>query len=180
MRHPERIEHAREGSPARRLDALVDVRRALLRETVEAEELFFAEEEDVGRIGDVPALLQLRHESPAHALDVHAPTPDEVTDALTGLRGARGIPAPVRDLALAVLDVATAHRTLLRHLEDGEVLSLLACVDLGAHDLGDDVAGALDHHAVSLAHVEAMHLVVPPTRTGASAATGVSTPVRPT
>ena len=58
-----------------------------------------------------------------------------------------------------MLDVATAHRALLRHLEDREVLSLLACVDLGAHDLGDDVAGALDHHAVSLAHVEAMHLV---------------------
>ena len=46
-----------------------------------------------------------------------------------------------------------------RHVELRVVLPLLARLGLDTHDLGDDVSGALDDHAVPLAHVESSHLV---------------------
>ena len=60
VRHAERVQHAAEGAPARFLDAVVDVRRAFLRETVELQELLLGDEEDVRGIRDDAAFLQLR------------------------------------------------------------------------------------------------------------------------
>src|SRR5438105_263275 len=85
---------------------------------------------------------------PADARDVEAATPDEMRDALPGLRRAHGIRAAVGDFAFEVLDRAVAHRAPRRHLELGIALPLFTRVDLDPHHLGDDVTGALDDHAV--------------------------------
>jgi hypothetical protein len=77
---------------------------------------------------------------------------------------------------------------MLRHVEPLRILGALLRDDL--HDVGDHVAGALEDDGVAdadvlpldLVHVveDAFRTVTPPTATGSSSATGVSTPVRPT
>jgi len=103
--------------------------------------------------------LELRYERPAHALDVEAAAPDEVADPLSGLRGAYGISAPVRDLALDVFDDAIAFGAALGHRELRIRLALLTRVMLRAHHLRDHVSGALDDHAVPHPHIETAHFV---------------------
>src|SRR3954464_16059926 len=71
MWHAEGVDDTAERTAPRGLDAVVDVRRALFSEAVQVEQLLLREEEHVRRIRHETALLQLRHERPAHALDVH-------------------------------------------------------------------------------------------------------------
>ena len=86
-----------------------------------------------------------------------------MTDALTGLRGAHRVRAAVRDLAVAMLDRTVAHRAPFGHRELGSApgppLPLRDDRRFDPHDLGDDVAGALDDHPIAHTHVQPEHLV---------------------
>ena len=161
--HAEGVDDPRERPSLGVLDALVDVRRALLRESIEIEELLLREREQVRGIGHEAPRLQLLDEGPPDALDVEATARDEVPDPLTRLCRACRVRAAERDLAFAVLDGGLAHRTALRHRELRfalrSALPLLHDRWLDPHDLGDDIAGALDDHAIADADVEPPDLV---------------------
>src|SRR5207237_5181582 len=85
LRDAERVDDPGERPPLRALDAVVDVRRALLGEAIEVEELLLREEEQVGRIGHETALLQLFDERTADTLDIEAAARNEVSDPLARL-----------------------------------------------------------------------------------------------
>src|SRR5438876_231384 len=143
----------------RGLDAFVDVGRALLGEPIKLDELLLRQEEEIRGIADQTFILQLSHEGPADALDVHAPARYEVSDALAGLRRARRVAAVVRDLAFGMNDQAVAYRATLGHHKLRVLVPLLASIRVDAHHLGNDISGALDHDAIALPHVEPSDLV---------------------
>ena len=106
---------------------------------------------------DHPALEELLEDRPAGALDVHPAAAQEMGELLGAARRAGEVRAVVADRALVADDRRPADRAGLRHLEDA--LGARPPLREGADDLGDDVAGLLEHHLVADPDVLAAHLV---------------------
>ena len=104
------------------------------------------------------ALEQLRDQRIAHAVDVHHPARSEVQDALAQLRRAVRIHAAMIGLALGAHDVAAAHRAVFRHVKMLLAARMLLVVE-HLHDLGNDVAAALDLHPVADEHAEPLDFI---------------------
>ena len=156
--HPEPVEHARQRPPdARPRDPAVEVLRALAREPVERLELLDGQPEEVARGLDHAPLEELRQDRPAGALDVHPAAPDEVAELLATAGRAAGVRAVDADRALVLDDGRAAHRAGRRHRE--LALGAGPPVDDRADDLGDDVAGLLEHDPVPDPDVLAAELV---------------------
>ena len=85
------------------------------------------------------------------------PRPREMEQAPDPLRRAIRVRAALDHLALLADRLRAAHRAVGRHLPDR--LAAVAGVDDRAHDLRDDVAGALEHDGVADAQVLAPDLV---------------------
>ena len=115
------------------------------------------EPEEVGPRVDHAALEQLAQHRPAGALDVHAAPPDEVAVLLGEPRRAAGVGAVDPHRALVLDDRRVADRAALGHRE--LALVAVAPLDQRANDLGDHVAGLLEHDPVADPDVLAPDLV---------------------
>ena len=156
VRDVEPEQHARERRPLRALDRLNCLGRADLREAVELEQLLLRQPVEVRQRADEPELPEPPHQLLADAFDVGRAL-DPVDQGLEPARGTRAVRAAVHRLALGLDDVCPAKRALLRHLERLRAGLVLAG---GTDDLRDHVAGALDDHAVALADVLAVDVVL--------------------
>src|SRR5579859_5787647 len=100
-----------------------------------------------------------------------------------------GVDTAVVDFALGAHNLRVADRASLGHLKFFGAAGMIFVID-DLRDFGDHVAAALDLHQSpiftprrsisSMLWRVALRTVVPPIWTGASIATGVSFPVRPT
>ncbi len=156
--HPEAIEHpCQRPADPRPGDPAMEVLGALAREALERLQVLHGQPEEIGPRVDHPALEQLRQDRPAGAFDVHPATPDEMAELLGEPRGTGRVRAVDPDRALVLDDRRPADGAGGRHLE--LALRAGASLDDRADDLGDHVAGLLEHDRVADPDVLAPHLV---------------------
>ena len=111
----------------------------------------------VGHVAHQAALKKRGDELLPHHLDVHDRAAHPMQQSLGSLRGAVDGDAAIRHLVALVHDGAAAARAVGRHLEQRGIGRTKA--EDRAHDLGNDVAGLVDHHSVTDTHVLAANLV---------------------
>ncbi len=142
---PQSDQHARQRILPRFFDVAKHVLRGLLAHPLKVDKLLEREAINVGHALDQPPVDQLIDQRVAHAVDIHHRAGGEVQDRFLEPRRTVGIDAAGGGFILFTDDVASANRTLLRHVERTPRVALLD----DAHDSGNHVAAALDQHFVA-------------------------------
>src|SRR5579859_5515402 len=143
--------------PARR-DRLDELRRGPVGKSIEREQLFRGEMEQVRGLGHVPEVEQLIDHGGPEPLDVHGPSSREVDDHLAPLRRTERVQAAPDHLPRLADQQRLARRAPLGHLPGLGAAGTLLQDD--PDDLGDDVAGLVEHDGVADAYVLARYLVL--------------------
>src|SRR5262245_25016120 len=153
----ERDQDLRQRRLLRALQLGEEILGGLLSHALQRDEVRLLQVVEIGEVPDEPFLDQLLDQLLAEALDVHCTAGAEEADRLPELRRAREPDAAVGDLALRAHDVGAADRTGRRHPEAPLVPRTPFGHDL--HDVGDDVARALEQDRVPDADVLPLDLV---------------------
>src|SRR5207244_1311266 len=125
---------------------------------VEREHLLLGDREEITGLVHVSVLDELVDDRGPKALDVQRRTGREVQQLLATLRRAQRVETPPHRLSLLAHQLRVAGRAPFLHAPwFGAPGALL---DHHAHDLGNDVAGLVQDHGVSDAHVLAGDLIL--------------------